>query len=274
MTSPTGGVAIVIPRPSSEIDVFGLCQQVEQHAQYVTDVAELQNAKAKLSAIDAYLERTSTEGRRQVSATMRRLEVRIGELLPPVSETNGRNLSLADERSGVTALTPNERRDFRDMAANVEAVESVIADSTDEEPASRRKVLTAVRAGHQCDTCGEAFAVAVWECETCGSHLAYEHHDRGDCKYCDKPAFAADPPIQPKAPKPAASRRRPITDQARDAGWDFRKLAERLERIGSDDRFPQNREQVAAHLRGHLTFAIEVCQDLLDRFDHCSKEGQ
>lgn len=68
-------------------------------------------------------------------------------------------------------------------------------------------------------------------------------------------------------PEPKTPRRRPITDQARDAGWDLRKTIEKVERIAEDDRFPANKEQVTAHLRGHLLFAVEVCQDLLDRLN-------
>ncbi len=94
-------------------------------------------------------------------------------------------------------------------------------------------------------------------------------------------------PAQPPAPRPAvvvgldgksyprptpAARRRPITDQARDAGWELRKAVERVERIAQDDRFVPNELQVAPHLRGHLQFAIQVCQDLLDRIDHNTKE--
>ncbi len=72
-------------------------------------------------------------------------------------------------------------------------------------------------------------------------------------------------------PEPRTPRRRAITDQARDAGWDLLKSVERLERIADDDRFTPNKDQVAAHLRGHLQNAIRVCQDLLDRID--SNEG-
>ena len=74
------------------------------------------------------------------------------------------------------------------------------------------------------------------------------------------------------APKPTAPRRASLTDAAERAGWDFRKSVERIERIKADDRFAANSEQVAAHLRGHLTYAIEVCQDLLDGFDHQPSE--
>lgn len=71
------------------------------------------------------------------------------------------------------------------------------------------------------------------------------------------------------AKKPPASKpkRTPLPDAAQRAGWEFRKSTERLQRIQEDDRFGANAQQVAAHLRGHLEFAIEVCQDLLDGFD-------
>lgn len=71
-----------------------------------------------------------------------------------------------------------------------------------------------------------------------------------------------------KAGQPKAKPRRPLTDSARDAGWDLRKAVERLQRITADDRFAANAEQVAPHLRSHLTNAIEVCQDLLERINN------
>jgi hypothetical protein len=72
---------------------------------------------------------------------------------------------------------------------------------------------------------------------------------------------------QADVPARTASRR-PLPEFARDAGWDLRKSVERLERIAADDRFGTNKEQVATHLRSHLTNAIEVCQDLLDRINN------
>lgn len=78
------------------------------------------------------------------------------------------------------------------------------------------------------------------------------------------PSRAANP-----QPKP---RRSSLTDAADRAGWEFRKSVERIERIAADDRFPANRDQVAAALRGHLTYAVEVCQDLLDGFDTSPQE--
>lgn len=69
-------------------------------------------------------------------------------------------------------------------------------------------------------------------------------------------------------PAPAAPRRKALTDTARDLGWDFRKVAERLQRLREDDRFSRNEEEVAALLKGHLMFTVEVCQDLLDEINN------
>lgn len=70
--------------------------------------------------------------------------------------------------------------------------------------------------------------------------------------------------------KPAARmpNRRPLPDQARDAGWELAKAIERLERVAADDRFAANKDAMAPQMRGHLTNAITVCQGLLDRIDN------
>lgn len=76
----------------------------------------------------------------------------------------------------------------------------------------------------------------------------------------------APEPIQPATP--AAPRRRPITDQVRDAGWDLRKSVERIERLAADDRFEPQKEKVTPQLRGHLTDAIASLQAVLDRLNN------
>ena len=58
--------------------------------------------------------------------------------------------------------------------------------------------------------------------------------------------------------------RKPLTDAARDIGWELRKATEKLQRLTEDDRFTRNKKEVAAHIRGHLMFTVESCQDLLD----------
>ncbi|MBE7953582.1 hypothetical protein ILP86_04510 [Microbacterium sp. R1] len=66
---------------------------------------------------------------------------------------------------------------------------------------------------------------------------------------------------------PSAPRRKPLTDSARNVGWDLRKIAQRLQNIREDDRFSRNKEEVAGLIRGHLMFTVEVCQDLLDEIN-------
>jgi hypothetical protein len=103
-----------------------------------TDVAAIEDVKARLEAIDVYLQRTSEEGRAEVAATMRRLEVRIGELLGPA--TVGAHSSATEG----ARLTKDERFEFRQMAAHPVVVEEVIATSTDQRPATRRQVTAEI----------------------------------------------------------------------------------------------------------------------------------
>lgn len=63
-------------------------------------------------------------------------------------------------------------------------------------------------------------------------------------------------------------RRTPLTDTAREVGLDLRKVADRVARLATDDRFDANKDEVAAHLRSHLTHAAEVLADLLDRINN------
>ena len=57
-------------------------------------------------------------------------------------------------------------------------------------------------------------------------------------------------------------RRSSILDDARNAGWQLRKAAERLERIHTDDRFTKNKVEILAALQPHLDFADEVLAGL------------
>lgn len=70
------------------------------------------------------------------------------------------------------------------------------------------------------------------------------------------------------APKPQEEtkpRRRPITDASNDAAWELRRAIEKIIRITNDDRYNRNKNEVDAHMRGHLIYAVEACQDLLDQ---------
>lgn len=76
-------------------------------------------------------------------------------------------------------------------------------------------------------------------------------------------------PAQPAKREP---RRTPLVDTAQQIGWEIRRAAEKLDRLSHDDRFNANKEEVAARLRGHLEFCVEVCQDLLDAFTTNNQE--
>lgn len=137
-------MTLVNVEPSSLVVVDDQCAAVERWAEQCQSIPELRDASHKLAAIDEYLSRTSTEGRARVAAAQRRLEVRIGTLLGPAD--NGGDRKSDQFIREVTELTPNERTTFRKMAEHVEIVEGAIAESTDEQPASRRKVMERVRA--------------------------------------------------------------------------------------------------------------------------------
>lgn len=139
---------VVTTEPASLVAVHDQCAALEAWAEQCSSVAELRDASNKLAAIDEYLARTTTEGRGRVAAAMRRLEVRIGKLLPPAKThaeagalrhrpALGRDLSLG--------IRPETESQFRRMAENEDTVEDVIAGSDDEKPASRRKVMRAIR---------------------------------------------------------------------------------------------------------------------------------
>lgn len=69
-------------------------------------------------------------------------------------------------------------------------------------------------------------------------------------------------------PKPQASRRPALPPIVQSAGWDLNKAVDRIQRLADDDRFSAHQKEMAPHLRSHLTHAIEVCQDLLDRINN------
>lgn len=134
-----------IPEARGALDVHVVtdtCIAIETWAKTTDDVTALRDAKNKLAAIDEYLSLTARDGRAAVAATMRRLEVRIGQLLGPASP-NGKTSGLV--ATNPDSISPRERHDMRTLAANEEIVERVIAESTDEAPASRRKVVEAIK---------------------------------------------------------------------------------------------------------------------------------
>lgn len=74
----------------------------------------------------------------------------------------------------------------------------------------------------------------------------------------------------PAAARVRAPRRRPLPDQAKDAGWEIRRSADKLTRILADDRYPKNEEQVRLVLRGHLLFVAETVAVALEQLGNQS----
>lgn len=146
---------VVEAHPTSLIAVSRQCSDIEAWAAECEDVAQLREASNRLAAIDQYLERTRTEGRNRVAAALRRLEVRIGEVLgPSPGHGPGRGNIQHDE-----SLSPQQRSEFRRMAQHADAVEDVIERSDDEDPASRRKVMDEIGA-RRTESNGDVEAVA------------------------------------------------------------------------------------------------------------------
>lgn len=146
---------LVAPEQVSDLVVLDdQCASVEQWAADCDSIAALKDAGNKLAAIGEYLQRTSVEGRARVAAAMRRLEVRIGELLGPAQ--NGGDRRSDQFHRDETEISGPIRTQFRAMAANPDAVEQVIAESSDEEPASRRKVMQAVKPSAAMDRLDQA----------------------------------------------------------------------------------------------------------------------
>jgi hypothetical protein len=138
-------LALIPAQPTSLAQVDDQCSVIEQWAEGCDSVAELRDATNKLAAIDEYLTRTSTEGRSRVAAAMRRLEVRIGKLLPPPAPPGPRPASADRPRADDLGLHRQRQAEFRQMAEHEDVVEEEIARSTDEQPASRRRVQEAIR---------------------------------------------------------------------------------------------------------------------------------
>lgn len=71
-----------------------------------------------------------------------------------------------------------------------------------------------------------------------------------------------------RAPAQRATPRKPLPDQFWEAAYDLAKAVERVERLTTDDRFPQNAVQVGTKHRADLVRAIELLSKALDRFPY------
>ena len=141
----------VIPAPTaitSREQIATMGASLSAWAQEANDASEVRDAAARWSAITAYVRRTSKEGIAEAEAVLRRLEVRVGQLLgPAVVGTNQH--SEGTLASVPSEISRQERIRLRDLAQHADIVETVIAESTDANPPSQIKVLKAISASKQ-----------------------------------------------------------------------------------------------------------------------------
>lgn len=133
---PSG--AIVTPEQIAEVG--GL---LVQWAEQTEDAAEVKDAADRWAAITEYVRRQNNEGVAQAEATLRRLELRVSVLLP--------DAVVGSHASAIAGVNRDERRWFRKIGAHPDIVEQVIAESSDADPASRRKVLRAIDNAREID---------------------------------------------------------------------------------------------------------------------------
>lgn len=117
------------------------CAAVVAWADTCEDFELVREVYDRMAAIAEYLARQ--EHARSAQAAMRRIEVRLGELSGPAEHGGDRKSDQVPHE--VLDLPKNRTHEFRKMAANPEVVEEVIAESTEQSPPSRNKVLNAIR---------------------------------------------------------------------------------------------------------------------------------
>lgn len=143
----TPGTAVVIPEPE-DLDlnrVATFAKTVIDHANQCEDIAELNDIRERIAAIETYLSRRNDKAARALARTDRALEVRIGELLGP-AQIGGDRRSDQVGRDQPDPLTKDQRHDFRKMANHQDDPE--VADAINS-GASRARVLRLIDAAQQ-----------------------------------------------------------------------------------------------------------------------------
>jgi hypothetical protein len=82
-----------------------------------------------------------------------------------------------------------------------------------------------------------------------------------------------DPEPEAQPPDRKQPNRKPLPDAFQSAAWDLVKVAERLERLVADDRFPRNAEQVGRMSRHDLLRAADLLATVVDRIPNPNKES-
>lgn len=133
-----------ITSPGAPIDILRVtaqCASVVVWAEKSESIPEIKDASNKLAALGDYLSRTSTDGRGEINAAKLRLEARIGELLGPAEHGGDRKSDQVNRESLDDGLTAQQRKNFRILGADPEAIDDLANASTDDNPVSRRKAL-------------------------------------------------------------------------------------------------------------------------------------
>jgi hypothetical protein len=133
--------ALAIPDASS-VSVEQASQvaaQIEAWCSTVDDVAQLEDARAKVAAIETYLRRTHASAAVEIARADRKLEVRIGSLLAPPAHGGDRHSDSFKSGHGHEASVPRQRAtEFRKMAEAADVPEVAAAIDAG---ASRSEVL-------------------------------------------------------------------------------------------------------------------------------------
>lgn len=203
------------------------------------------------------LQRLGVEVRRSVVKELTEAGMSTRAIAPVVGVSN--KTVSQDIRAGVTEVTPDDRIEWASDTAEEMGYVNTETGEVSDDYVTDQTDLDAPFADASSDEIENAFTAAREQGDVPHQGVVNNLPER-KVTGLDGKTYTRPEPSKPK--------RRALPDQARDAGWDLRKSVERLERIAADDRFAANKEQVTPHLRSHLTNAIEVCQDLLDRINN------
>lgn len=131
-------LALPDPKELTLADVQRICLDVIDRANDCDDLELVIATKDAFSAFAEYLR--LHDAAREGEATLRYLEVRVGELL---GEAPGRGHK--EMNTHAYSFPPVRRQEFRQMAEHPDVVDDVINESTEQNPPSRAKVLNAIK---------------------------------------------------------------------------------------------------------------------------------
>lgn len=228
-----------------------------------------------------------------VEAALRASIDRFGVLVPVVKDQHGRILDghhrsrIADDMKKeyrVTEMHVADDAEAKEIARTLnsdrrhlteeqrrEVVRALAAETVAAGPGGREEV-----ARHSTEAIASALGVdrktVVKDIEELGSDPKFTRPTKsvgldGKVRPTARPVNPEKPAASRGHPKAGSASRQSLPEFANKTGWAIRKEAEKLERIAADDRLTENKDVVAAHLRGHLQHTVKVCQDLLARLD-------